>query len=228
MNNTSTLNKVAVIVAGGVGVRMQADKPKQFLELEGYSILERTIRTFLDSYEDLRVVLVLPTDHLEEGRHLTQFLNVQGRISYVVGGETRFHSVQNGLRAISEPSIVFVHDAVRCLLSTNLIHRCYEQALQIGSAIPAISATDSIRLAEGIQNRSIPRDQVRLIQTPQTFQSEILLPAYEANYISSFTDEASVVEHAGGSVHLIEGEMQNIKITSPMDLLIAAAYLSAR
>ena len=207
---------------------MQADKPKQFLSLEGQSILERTIQTFLKSYEDLQLVLVLPADHLEEGRTMTQSLNEEGRIRYVVGGETRFQSVQNGLRTIQDTSIVFVHDAVRCLLSMDLIHRCHDQALQLGSAVPAIEATDSIRVVENELNRAIPRSQVRLIQTPQTFRSDILLPAYETSYQTSFTDEASVVEAAGGEVHLINGEMQNIKITSPLDLLVAAEYLKAR
>jgi 2-C-methyl-D-erythritol 4-phosphate cytidylyltransferase len=207
---------------------MQADKPKQFLSLEGHSILERTIQTFLKSYEDLQLVLVLPADHLEEGRTMTQSLNEEGRIRYVVGGETRFQSVQNGLRTIQDTSIVFVHDAVRCLLSMDLIHRCHDQALQLGSAVPAIEATDSIRVVENELNRAIPRSQVRLIQTPQTFRSDILLPAYETSYQTSFTDEASVVEAAGGEVHLINGEMQNIKITSPLDLLVAAEYLKAR
>jgi 2-C-methyl-D-erythritol 4-phosphate cytidylyltransferase len=228
MIHTNAFKKVAVIVAGGVGVRMQADKPKQFLSLEGQSILERTIQTFLKSYEDLQLVLVLPADHLEEGRTMTQSLNEEGRIRYVVGGETRFQSVQNGLRTIQDTSIVFVHDAVRCLLSMDLIHRCHDQALQLGSAVPAIEATDSIRVVENELNRAIPRSQVRLIQTPQTFRSDILLPAYETSYQTSFTDEASVVEAAGGEVHLINGEMQNIKITSPLDLLIAAEYLKAR
>ncbi|MEN9525491.1 MAG: hypothetical protein RLZZ256_875 [Bacteroidota bacterium] len=228
MIHTNAFKKVAVIVAGGVGVRMQADKPKQFLSLEGHSILERTIQTFLKSYEDLQLVLVLPADHLEEGRTMTQSLNEEGRIRYVVGGETRFQSVQNGLRTIQDTSIVFVHDAVRCLLSMDLIHRCHDQALQLGSAVPAIEATDSIRVVENELNRAIPRSQVRLIQTPQTFRSDILLPAYETSYQTSFTDEASVVEAAGGEVHLINGEMQNIKITSPLDLLVAAEYLKAR
>lgn len=228
MIHTHAFKKVAVIVAGGVGVRMQADKPKQFLSLEGHSILERTIQTFLKSYKDLQLVLVLPADHLEEGRTMTQSLNEEGRIRYVVGGETRFHSVQNGLRTIQDTSIVFVHDAVRCLLSMDLIHRCHDQALQLGSAVPAIEATDSIRVVENELNRAIPRSQVRLIQTPQTFRSDILLAAYETSYQTSFTDEASVVEAAGGEVHLINGEMQNIKITSPLDLLVAAEYLKAR
>jgi 2-C-methyl-D-erythritol 4-phosphate cytidylyltransferase len=225
MDQALNLSKVAVIVAGGVGLRMGASTPKQFLELEGKSLLTRTVETFLQSYSDMRVVLVLPESHLELGRDICKTINGAERILFVPGGETRFHSVQNGLRQIKDLSIVFVHDAVRCLLSVSLIQRCYEQAIRLGSAIPVIPSTDSIRLVEGESSHSIARSSVRLVQTPQTFRSEILLPAYEATYMADFTDEASVVEFSGERVHLIDGEQHNIKITGPMDLLVARAYL---
>lgn len=217
--------KVAVIVAGGMGVRMGADKPKQFLELNGRPILLHTLETFLNSYADMQIVLVLPADHLEYGKNITADVFGKERIRFVTGGETRFHSVQNGLRTIDQSAIVLVHDAVRCLLSVALIRRCFEQACSLGSAIPVIPATDSIRLLEGDQCRALPRAQVRLVQTPQTFRSDILLPAYQAPYQTDFTDEASVVEHSGMPVHLIEGEERNRKITEPIDLIIAAEYL---
>ena len=149
-------------------------------------------------------------------------------IHFVVGGETRFHSVKNGLSKVTQQSIVFVHDAVRCLLTPALIQNCYQQAVNKGSAIPAVSATDTIRLKEGEQHRLINREQVMLIQTPQTFQSEILLKAFEQDYQSSFTDEANVVEKAGFPVFLIEGEFENIKITRPLDMAIANFILSKR
>ncbi|MFM7672126.1 MAG: 2-C-methyl-D-erythritol 4-phosphate cytidylyltransferase [Bacteroidota bacterium] len=226
----STVNraKVAVIVAGGQGLRMQSDRPKQFLELEGRPILLHTVETFLQSYSDMQVVLVLPQSHMEEGKKIISTLTGWERVRFALGGETRFHSVQNGLQQISGPAILFVHDAVRCLLSVQLIHRCYEQALALGSAIPVINATDSIRMIEGQQSRSLSRSNIRLVQTPQTFQSEILIPAYQTDYLTSFTDEASVVEHAGVPVHLVEGEEQNIKITRAIDLVIATAYLQER
>ena len=225
MSHPSQTSKIAVIVAGGVGVRMGADQPKQFLELDGKSILERTIETFLRSYADMQVILVLPQAHLEAGRESCQHVIGAERIRFTIGGETRFHSVQNGLQLIQEPAVVFVHDAVRCLLSISLIHRCFEQANRVGSAIPVIAATDSIRVMEGESSRSIPRSHVRLVQTPQTFRSELLLPAYDTDYRTEFTDEASVVEATGNAIHVIEGEPQNIKITSPMDLLVASEYL---
>ena len=151
-----------------------------------------------------------------------------GHISIVHGGETRFHSVKAGLKSIKESSVVFVHDAVRCLVSVPLIQRCYKQALEKGSAIPAVTATDSIRVEKGnrfiVQNRS----QVRIIQTPQTFLSELLLPAFEQNFREDFTDEATVVEANGNEVFLTEGEYENIKITRPVDMMIAERLLDER
>ncbi|MBM3432383.1 MAG: 2-C-methyl-D-erythritol 4-phosphate cytidylyltransferase [Bacteroidetes bacterium] len=217
--------KVAVIVAGGRGLRMGVDTPKQFLELKGRPILIHTLETFLLSYPDMQIVLVLPADHLDQGKKMTADLPGKERIRFTTGGETRFHSVQNGLRTLTQPAIVFVHDAVRCLLTVSLIRRCFEQACLLGSAIPVIPATDSIRLMEGEQSRALPRAQIRIVQTPQTFRSDILLPAYETPYRTDFTDEASVVEHRGIPVRLIEGEERNRKITEPIDLLIAAEYL---
>jgi 2-C-methyl-D-erythritol 4-phosphate cytidylyltransferase len=136
--------------------------------------------------------------------------------------------VQNGLKHVSEPSIVFVHDAVRCLASTNLIQRCYNQAREKGSAIPAVSATDSIRIEEGEEHHIIDRTKVRIIQTPQTFKSEILLPAYQQEYQTSFTDDASVVEARGNKVFLIDGEYDNLKITRPIDIFLAEKILQHR
>ena len=225
MDHSENIQKVAVVVAGGVGLRMGAAKPKQFLDLAGRPILVRTVETFLQSYPDMQVVVVLPADHIEEGKNILSVLAEKDRIQYVTGGETRFHSVQNGLQVIKKPAIIFVHDAVRCLITLDLIHRCYEGALTKGSAIPAIAATDSIRLVEEERSRSIPRNNVRLVQTPQTFRSEILIPAYQTPYRNEFTDEASVVEFFGETVHLVDGEIQNIKITGPLDILIAAEYL---
>ena len=147
-------------------------------------------------------------------------------VEFVEGGETRFHSVKNGLSLVNERAVVFVHDAVRCLLSPSLITRCFEQAKQQGSAIPVITAKDSIRLLTTTGNQSLNREQVMLVQTPQVFLSDWILPAFEVTYESSFTDEASVVEKSGRPIHLIAGEVSNIKITEPVDLLIAEQWLS--
>lgn len=227
MSQAPNQKKVAVIVAGGMGHRMGAGRPKQFLELGGQPILVRTLKTFLASYIDLEIVLVLPRTHLSEGQKLINEFVRSDRIQIVEGGETRFHSVQNGLRKISESAIVFVHDGVRCMLTIDLIHRCYEQAERHGSAIPAIGSKDSVRIMAEEGSLSLQRDRIRLIQTPQTFRSEVLLPAYATDFRPEFTDEASVVEAQGSTVHLIAGEERNIKITSPDDLVLAEHYLKS-
>lgn len=222
------MQKYAVIVAGGSGLRMGADKPKQFLLLRGKPILYYTIQQFFKAYPEIQIILVLPKDFIQEGRSQLKDLDHGINIQFVIGGNTRFHSVQNGLKCITEPGIVFVHDGVRCLLTDTLIKACYEQALSIGSAIPAVAATDSIRIVQGASTQVADRNLVRIIQTPQTFQTKLLLPAFETTYLESFTDEASVLEAAGGTVHLIEGDYNNIKITRPVDLLIAENILIQR
>jgi 2-C-methyl-D-erythritol 4-phosphate cytidylyltransferase len=222
------MKKYAVIVAGGSGQRMGTAIPKQFLLLQGRPLLWYSLQTFLHAFEDLAIILVLPAGNLAEGEELAQELGAATRITVTAGGATRFHSVQNGLALVSSPSIVFVHDGVRCLVSQELIRRCYTQALAKGSAIPAVVATDSIRILAGEGHAVADRNLVRIIQTPQTFQSEILLPAFENDFEESFTDEATVVEASGNPVFLIEGEYSNIKITRPVDLLVAEKILSER
>lgn len=222
------MRKYAVIVAGGSGLRMGADKPKQFLLLRGKPILHYTIQAFFKSYSDIQIFLVLPQDFIQEGQALLQDLDASIDLQFVIGGATRFHSVQNGLKCITEPGIVFVHDGVRCLLTDKLIKACYEQAVSKGSAIPAVAATDSIRIIQGASSQVADRNLVRIIQTPQTFQTSLLLPAFDTDFKESFTDEATVLEAAGQKVQLIEGDHQNIKITRPVDLLIAENILLQR
>jgi 2-C-methyl-D-erythritol 4-phosphate cytidylyltransferase len=222
------MRKYAVIVAGGSGLRMGADKPKQFLLLRGKPILYYTIKQFFNAYPEIQILLVLPKDFLKEGQELLKELDASIDLQFVTGGATRFHSVQNGLNCIKEPGIVFVHDGVRCLITENLIKACYEQALAIGSAIPAVAATDSIRIVQGDTSQIADRNLVRIIQTPQTFQTSLLLPAFDTEYVASFTDEATVVEASGKMIHLIEGDYNNIKITRPVDLLIAENILKQR
>jgi 2-C-methyl-D-erythritol 4-phosphate cytidylyltransferase len=221
------MKKYAVIVAGGSGQRMGGAMPKQFLLLAGRSLLWYSVRAFLASFDDIGIILVLPQDHIAEGEQIAG-LEAAGKIQVTKGGPTRFHSVQNGLALVKEPSVVFVHDGVRCLVTPALIRRCYEQALEKGSAVPAVAATDSIRIADGHRNAVADRNNVRIIQTPQTFKSEILLPAFKTAYRDSFTDEATVAEAAGHTIFLIDGEYENIKITRPADLLVAEKILTDR
>ncbi|MBS1598522.1 MAG: 2-C-methyl-D-erythritol 4-phosphate cytidylyltransferase [Bacteroidetes bacterium] len=222
------MKKYAVIVAAGSGLRMGYSVPKQFLSLRGKPVLWYTITTFLNAFEDLEIILVLPNDFMETGKSIIQATASQHRIKLVPGGETRFHSVKNGLRLIQDDSIIFVHDGVRCLVSEDLIKRCYDGAIEKGNAVPAITVIDSVRIETANGNEIIDRDKVKIIQTPQTFKSEILQQAFNREYEKFFTDEASVVENAGIRINLIEGEETNIKITRPMDMTIAESYLRDR
>jgi 2-C-methyl-D-erythritol 4-phosphate cytidylyltransferase len=221
------MKKFAVIVAGGTGSRMNSSIPKQFLLLKGKPVLYYTINSFLLAYDDLHIILVLPEDHIAAGQEIIDAFFDYSRIRIAVGGRTRFHSVQNGLQLVDEESIVFVHDAVRCIVSIDLIRRCYDAATETGSAIPVIDCKDSVRIITEEGNEALDRTAVKLVQTPQTFHSKILLPAYQIDYKDKFTDEATVVEAFGLKVKLVEGEENNFKITRPVDLVMAEQILSA-
>ncbi len=220
------MKKIAVIVAGGNGSRMNATLPKQFLLLNGKPLLYYTINTFLKAFDDLEIILVLPEEYIAAGQEIIDAFFDYKRIKITIGGRTRFHSVQNGLNLINDECIVFVHDGVRCLLSNDLVQRCYETALEFGSAIPVINPKDSVRITIEQSSETVDRATVKLVQTPQTFHSKILLHAFKIDYKDKFTDEATVVEAFGLKVHLIEGEEHNIKITKPVDILIAEQLLT--
>jgi 2-C-methyl-D-erythritol 4-phosphate cytidylyltransferase len=220
------MKKFAVLVAGGSGSRMNTELTKQFLSVNEKPVLFYTIKSFLEAFDDIQIILVLPQVYIRLGNEILSSYFSNRNIEITVGGSSRFHSVKNGLNKVESGSIVFVHDAVRCLVSSELIVRCYHQAVELGSAIPAINSKDSIRIVEEGINRSVNRSDIRLIQTPQVFKSDILLKAFEVSYQDSFTDEASVVEHSGYKVELIEGEENNIKITYPIDIVIAEKLLS--
>lgn len=222
------MEKFAVLVAGGKGLRMGSALPKQFLPLRDRPVLYYAIKAFLDAYSDIHIILVLPEDQLSYAQMVLTEFPERIDMTIVTGGETRFHSVQNGLKATRENSIIFVHDGVRPLVSVDLIRRCYEQAVEKGSAIPAIAVSDSIRTTDGEQSRPVSRDHLRSIQTPQVFRSEIIVPAFAQPYNAAFTDEATVVEANGTNVYLIEGEKSNIKVTTPEDLILAEALLKER
>lgn len=192
--------------------------PKQFLPLVGKPVLYHTIKAFLDAYDDMNIILVLPEEQLSYAQMVLQAFEERIDITIVSGGETRFHSVKNGLKVIEEESIIFVHDGVRPMVSADLIRNCYEQAVEKGSAIPAITVTDSVRVVAGTDSKPINRATLRSIQTPQTFRSDILIPAFEQEYADSFTDEATVAEAAGHTVNLVEGDKRNIKLTTPEDM----------
>ena len=220
--------KYAVIVAGGSGNRMNAAIPKQFLPINGTPVLLYTIETFLSAFSDLEIILVLPEKFMRDGDAIVQQASDPKRIEIAAGGNTRFHSVKNGLKLVTENAIVFVHDAVRCLVTNDLIHRCYEGALENGNAIPAIPVSDTVRMETAEGSVVVDRTKLLVIQTPQTFFSNLLLKAFEQEYDSSFTDEATVAEKFGIKIHLIPGEDENIKLTRPIDMEIAEKILKNR
>lgn len=222
------MKKFAIIVAGGTGIRMGGDFPKQFMLLRDKPVLYYTLKTFLEAYDDLQIILCLPVEHVDKGQEIIDAYFDKERIRITAGGDTRFQSVKNGLALVKEEAVLFVHDGVRCLLSTELIKRCYNKAVETGSAIPAIPSRDSIRMVTEEGNEALDRNKVMLVQTPQTFHSKILLPAFQIDYKDKFTDEATVVEAYGLKVSLVEGEEENIKITRPLDLTIAEKILMQR
>lgn len=228
MTHDST-HAVAVIVAGGQGLRMQNAVPKQFLPLNGKPILYYSIKAFMEAVPGIRIVLVLPKAHFSYANSVLQHFTSGIDITIVEGGANRFESVKNGLKETRETDIIFVHDGVRPLLSAQLIATCLAAAKAYGNAIPVVPVTDSIRQITGDNDSmTVDRELLRAVQTPQTFQGSVLLPAFEQAYLESFTDEASVVEEFGIKVHLVAGEKSNLKITTPEDILFAAALQTAQ
>jgi 2-C-methyl-D-erythritol 4-phosphate cytidylyltransferase len=222
------LKKFAVIVAAGSGTRMGTDTPKQFLLLKEKPVLWYTLNAFLKAFNDIEIILVVAKEYVYTAEGIAKSTFGSDRIIIAVGGETRFDSVKNGLKHVDENSIVFVHDGVRCLVTEKLIRRCYEIAMEKGNAIPSIRSVDSIRVETHHGNAVIDRDKIHIIQTPQTFKSQIIKAAFNQAYDESFTDEASVVEMMGEKINLVEGEASNIKITQPIDLMIAERVLEER
>ena len=219
------MEKYALIVAGGSGTRMGNATPKQFLMLQNKPLLWHSIHAFHSAFSDIHIILVLPETHFQEDI-VKKFPAI--KIKSVAGGATRFQSVKNGLAHVPDQAVVFVHDGVRCLLSGELIMRCYKQTITKGSAIPVVKATDSLRMDKDSAHCVIDREHIRMVQTPQTFMSTDLKLAFEQPVQDSFTDEATVMEAFGNKVYLTEGEYENIKITRPLDLLIADVILSQR
>lgn len=219
------MRKIVVVVAGGKGTRMQSEVPKQFIDLNGYPIILHTINRFLSYNPDMEFRLVLPADQFQTWDEICQKHNFKHEIEVYPGGEVRFESVKNGISNLPKNSLVAIHDGVRPLINRTTIDLCFKRAEKYGSAIPVISPYESIRFIENDKSKPVDRSKYVLIQTPQVFKSKILSAAYNTTCKNEFTDDATVVEHAGYSVHLVEGHRENIKITSPLDLQIAEALL---
>lgn len=215
-----------VIVGGGTGSRMQSETPKQFLDLLGKPVIVWTIEKFLSFDKDIRVILVLPESHLIVWHDLVEKFEVTRRVMITTGGATRFHSVMKGLELVNPDETVAIHDAVRPLVSDATLERCFTGAEKQGSAIPVIDSEDSLREAGDNGNISVDRKKIKRVQTPQVFLAEKLITAYQHCLEQTFTDDAAVYESYYGSVNLVEGNVENIKITFPSDMKIAAAILS--
>ena len=223
------MKKQVIIVAGGKGLRMGTDIPKQFLLLNGKPVLMYTIEAFYDYDPNIDIIVVLPENQHFFWKDLceTHKFDIKHRI--VSGGETRFHSVKNGLAFIEECSLVAVHDGVRALVSKDVIAKTFDVAERFKIACPAIPVTDSLRRTLGGENRGVDRGTYCLVQTPQVFIAKKLLSAYQQGYSEKFTDDVSVVEAYRGSLPvLVDGSPENIKITTPFDLVIAETIIKLR
>lgn len=222
------MKKFVIIVAGGSGQRMGTDLPKQFLELCGKPILMHTLQRFIDFDPQSELILVLP----EAQQQLWQALCIKYSFTVphhvVSGGQTRFHSVKNGLKLVSQDSLVMIHDGVRPLVSEQTLNRCCQMALEKGNAIPVLPVNESLRMIQGQENVAVDRSRYFSVQTPQTFISGQILKSFEQPYDPVFTDDASVAERAGFIIHMVEGNTANIKITTPTDLVIAEVFLKEK
>ncbi len=215
-----------IIVAGGKGLRMGGDIPKQFLPVGGKPILMRTIDRFLQYDEKMQVVLVLPESQQEYWRTLCDEYHFSQPYTLANGGETRFHSVKNGLALVSpDAQLIGVHDGVRPFVSLDTIRATYEAASLSEAVVPVIEVVETVRHLVDGKSVTVPRSDYRLVQTPQVFSASLLRQAYEQLYTDFFTDDASVVERFGHPVTLVPGNRENIKITTPFDLTIAEAII---
>lgn len=225
------MRNYVVIVAGGKGLRMGGDVPKQFLPVGGTPVLMRTMMTFHEADPDLQIILVLPATQQDYWRQLCEEYHFTLPHMLAQGGEERFHSVQHGLALIPDEAegVVGVHDGVRPFVAAEVICRCYQMAAEEGAVVPVIPVVETIRqmLPEG-DSLTVNRSQYRLVQTPQTFRIALLKEAYRQPFRPGFTDDASVVEHLGHRITLVEGNRENIKITTPEDMLYAEFFSGKR
>jgi 2-C-methyl-D-erythritol 4-phosphate cytidylyltransferase len=220
-----TLEKIALIVAGGIGSRLNAAIPKQFILLGGYPVLMHTLDVFFRYDQHMRIMLVLPEHQIAAWQKLCREHDFRIRHEIRAGGETRFHSVKKNLAEIPDHCLVAVHDGVRPLVSVMTIDRCFRSALVFGNAVPCVDIPETLRKIDEKGSKQVDRTNYRLVQTPQVFESGILKKAYLQEYQADFTDDAGVVERLGHPIHLVEGNPENIKITYPKDLMVASSLL---
>jgi len=221
------MKKYVVIVAGGKGKRMGSEQSKQFLEVENLPILMHTFRAFSFLGNTVEFILVLSADDIDHWEELCKIHDFNIPHQIVEAGPKRFHSVKIGLRLVPENALVSIHDAVRPFVSKQVIEACFTMAARKGNAVPVIPIGESMRELSGTLSKSINRNKFRLVQTPQVFFSSDIKQAYQQPYNESFTDDATVMERTGKQIYLVEGNKENIKITHPVDLAFAKAFLGS-
>ncbi len=215
-----------IIVAGGTGTRMQSTVPKQFIEIKGTPILIHTIQKFIDFDEFINVIVCVHKDYVSDAQFMLAEYFPEKNISIVLGGETRFHSVKNGLNTIANKNdVVGIHDAARPFVSVDTIKRCFETAAIKGNAIPVFSVNESMRMVANGINKAVSRDDYKIVQTPQCFIVSKIKEAFDQPYSPFFTDDATVLERMDEEIFLVEGNSENIKITNPNDIKWAELYL---
>ena len=219
------MKKIALIVAGGSGTRMETNVPKQFLLLKGVPVLMHTIRQFHRYDSTISIHVIIPESQVPYWKRLCETHSFTIFHEIKTGGETRFHSVKDNLYDIPDHCLIAVHDGVRPLVSSHTIGRCFETALEWGNAVPCIEIPETLRMIEEKISAQVDRSKFRLIQTPQVFESGLLKKAYSQEFQTHFTDDAGVFESMGHTIHLVEGNPENIKITLKKDLVIATALL---
>lgn len=220
------MKKAAIILAGGKGLRMGSDIPKQFIEIAGKPILFYTLESFIHFDKELKITLVLPESQLNYWEKISGNWPYKNLINIVTGGKERFFSVKNGLDSLDECDLIAIHDGVRPLLSTKLLKRAFEFSDTDQAKIPVLPLTDSLRQLTNLGSEAVDRSLFVAVQTPQVFRFSTIKEAYKQDYLSTFTDDASVVEHNQIKVDTFLGDRKNIKITTPEDLKIMKAYLS--
>lgn len=221
------MKTAVVIVAGGKGTRMGTEEPKQFLNLCGKPVLMHTIDRFKKALKDVCIVLVLPKAHQDYWHSLCEKYQFNIQHSIAIGGASRFASVKSGLEKIPKDiTHIGVHDAVRPMVSTAVIAKTYDLAQNHPAVIPCIDVDDSLRMQTDSGNQAVDRSLYKRVQTPQVFQSDVLVKAYEQKESLDFTDDASVVEKMGYSIHITQGNPENIKITRPSDLILIASFMN--
>jgi 2-C-methyl-D-erythritol 4-phosphate cytidylyltransferase len=219
------LKRYAIIVAGGQGLRLGAETPKQFLPVKGRPLLFYTLEKFQGIADE--IILVLPGSHMDFWKELCRSANFESGAKLVEGGESRSQSVMNGLLSLNGDGVVAIHDAVRPFVSQSLIEKLFNEAILEGNAVPVVAIKESMRFRDDQGNHAVNRTDFVAVQTPQCFDIKLIRNAYLNSGTGSFTDDASVFEHSGGVIHLIEGETANIKITFREDVAFAEALLKS-